>query len=266
MVTRNDPEQLEGAQTDPTLQFAPGMQCTKLATFASLVGTLLAGCAGLHSEPDKPRVAVLEIRGAKSAELQNTILDILGEDYAIVYEDEYRDIARELKAKRMKRRHVKKVARRLGVEAVIYGKVVKRSRRKYTLSLRVREGKSGRLVKKLHIPVRKRRKLSKKNARKLERKLMAIMEDVAPPPLQVVDDDDDDDEETAVARNDTRRAKRKRSRKRARKQKRKPRPKKTQDEIDNEKYGVTLEDDFEIIDTVRDDGQFVDDEVPPGWK
>ena len=92
------------------------MPWTKCALYASLVVTVLAGCAALQSEAEKPRVAVLEIQGAKSAELQETLLEILGEDYTIVYDDEYRDTAREIGARRMKRRHVKKVARRLGVE------------------------------------------------------------------------------------------------------------------------------------------------------
>ena len=50
------------------------MQCTKLATYAGLVITLLAGCfAAQQNGPAKPKVAVLDIRGDKTAELQQAV-------------------------------------------------------------------------------------------------------------------------------------------------------------------------------------------------
>jgi len=240
------------------------MQCTKLATYASLVVTLLAGCfAAQQNDPKRPKVAVLDIRGDGSADLDQTVREILGEDFTIVSGKQYRAAARELRAKRMKTGDVKTVAAHLGVQAVIYGKLVRRGKHKYVLSLRVRDGKSGKLITKLRVPLRKQRTMSGKNARKLERKLMAVMEDVAPPPpLPAVEEDDDDDEEVAVAEPDAR--KRDRRTAKAEPEQRTRRMAKAEPDREIDPSGVELEDDFVIVDKVRG-GQVIDDERPPGW-
>jgi hypothetical protein len=238
------------------------MKCTKLATFAGLaVVALLVACGGAqHPEHSKKRVAFLDIRGANTADLQANVAEMLGDRYEVVSRDEYADAARSLEAKRMRASHVRKVAKHLSVDAVIQGKLSRRSKRRYLLRLRVREGLTGRVVQSYKVPLRKRG-LSAKNQRKLERRLMSLLDDIepveAPPPAKRAEPVEVAEAEPPAKRERQRETKRTRRAKATAKAEPKPKPKR---QVDPD--GIQIEDDYMIVERYDDNGQILDDEVP----
>jgi hypothetical protein len=146
----------------------------------------LVACGGVRPRGDAaaPGVArpdvklvVLDIKHANPA-VRDTVVDLLRERYVVVDDGEYRRTARELKARTMRTRHVAKVTRTLGLDAVAYGVLVKRGKKKYALRLTLREGDSGRLLSRFTLPVEDGR--IKRG--KLRRKLYAALDQVAPDP------------------------------------------------------------------------------------
>jgi len=223
----------------------------------AFVGLMAAGCAlGRAPEPPK-RIAVVKFKGAKAKKLQHIVADMVGKHHDLVSYKQYSRAARKLGARRMQAKHVRRVAAELSIDAVVEGKLVRRSRRSYTLKLLVREGVTGKTIQTYSIPVRKRR-ISESNQRKLEDKLLDLIAEIEP----IARDDEGDEEEVERPRHHSKRSRHaKRSKRSRRRHAREPRdeePDEPADEIDQE-----LERDPVVFkDEVDENGQFVDDEVP----
>jgi signal recognition particle subunit SEC65 len=104
----------------------------------ALAVMMTAGCA-LSRAQEPRRVVVMKFKGSKAKKLQALVADLVGKHHKVVSDKRYRKTARKLKARRMRARHIKKVATELGIDAVVEGKLVRRSRRKYTLRIQVRD-------------------------------------------------------------------------------------------------------------------------------
>ncbi len=163
-----------------------------------LVGLVAAGCAAAGSKskgPSRPQVVVLDIEGA-AAPVQARIEELTARRFDVIGADTYWDAARRLKAKKLTRRNIAKVATELGALAVVHG-VATGKKRRQVVTIYVRDAESGKLLERYRITV-KNGKVAKKGKRQLERKLLARVKG-PPPPAEPAADEGTGDQETAAA-------------------------------------------------------------------
>ena len=160
-----------------------------------LVALVAAGCgAGGRSSHGKgssrPQVVVLDIEGA-SKRVQARIEELTARRFDVIAADAYWDAARKLKAKKLSRRNIARVATDLGAVAVVHGKATG-SKRRQVVTIYVRDAESGKLLERYRLTV-KNGVVAKKGKRQLERKLLARVKG-SPPAAEEAGD-----EETAAA-------------------------------------------------------------------
>lgn len=140
----------------------------------TVVALLVAGCAaGSRSKaagPSRPQVVVLDIEGA-AAPVQGRIEELTARRFSVIGADAYWDAAARLKAKKLSRRNIAKVASELGAVAVVHGKASGKKRRQ-VVTVYVRDAGSGKLLERYRLTV-KNGVIAKKGKRQLERKLLA---------------------------------------------------------------------------------------------
>lgn len=155
-----------------------------------------AGCAaGKSKGPSRPQVVVLDIEGA-SAPVQARIEKLTARRFDVIDADTYWDAARRLKAKKLTRRNIARVATELGALAVVHGKATGKKRRQ-VVTIYVRDAESGKLLERYRLTVRNG-KVAKKGKRQLERKLLARVKG-PPPPAEPAAAEEAGEEETAAA-------------------------------------------------------------------
>lgn len=157
-----------------------------------------AGCAaaGTSKGPSRPQVVVLDIEGA-SAPVQSRIEKLTARRFDVIDSDTYWDAARRLKAKKLTRRNIARVATELGALAVVHGKATGKKRRQ-VVTIYVRDAESGKLLERYRLTVRNG-KVAKKGKRQLERKLLARVKGPPPPAEPAAAEEASDEEETAAA-------------------------------------------------------------------
>jgi len=117
----------------------------------------------------KRSVVVLDIDGSGSKAVRRAVMSAAKKNFKVVKRSKYTKTARKMDAESMNKRDVKRVARKVGVDAVVYG-TVKKKNGKRQLYLIVRDGRTGKKVERYKIPVKKKG-MSKKNVKTLARKL-----------------------------------------------------------------------------------------------
>ncbi len=132
-----------------------------------ILGALLA--IGCSPAPAQKKFVVLDIAGARAPDLRDSVVDSVDRDYELVSTRTYRRTAEDLGVRRTTPRSVRKVARRLDVDYVLQGKVVRTGRTRWALHLRVIDD-SGAVIGKLAVPLGGRT-LSARGRKALERKL-----------------------------------------------------------------------------------------------
>jgi hypothetical protein len=142
----------------------------------SIIGAAVLAGAAPAADAQK-RVVVLDIEGARTAKLQRSLSQLIGGEHRIIPATKYRRTAKRLRARKVNPRNVAKVSARLQADGVVQGMIVA-SRGRYTLSLRVREGSTGRTVKKIKVRLRRPR-LSTRMKRALADKLLDAIEDIS---------------------------------------------------------------------------------------
>ena len=164
-----------------------------------LVALAASGCAagggGKAKGPSRPQVVILDIEGA-AAPVQARVEELTARRFDVIRADAYWDAAGRLKAKKLTRRNIAKVASELGAVALVHGKASGKKRRQ-VVTIYVRAGDSGKLLERYRLTV-KNGVVAKKGKRRLERKLLARVKG-APPPAEPAAAEDPDDEETATA-------------------------------------------------------------------
>jgi hypothetical protein len=158
----------------------------------------LAACGRGTAADTRPKVALLDIRGGGGG-VRDAVQDMLADDYRVMSAGEYAQTARRLRAKKLKNAHVRKVARKLGLEAVVYGTLKRQSGSRQLLQLIVRDGDTGKLVQEFRVPM-KRKEMKTSNRRKLRTKLAAVLEVLAPDPDNEPEADAQADERPRVAK------------------------------------------------------------------
>lgn len=140
-----------------------------------------AACGGSarshRGKPSRPQVVVLDIEGA-GERVQARIEELTARRFDVIAADSYWDAARRLKAKKLSRRNIARVATDLGAVAVVHGKATGKKRRQ-VVTIYVRDAESGKLLERYRLTVRNG-VVAKKGKRQLERKLLAKVK--GPPP------------------------------------------------------------------------------------
>jgi hypothetical protein len=171
----------------------------RLLVSSGMVVLVAAGCAagqrGAKESPSRPQVIVLDIEGA-AGPVQARVEELTARRFDVITADAYWDAARRLKAKKLTRRNIARVASELGAVAVVHGKASGKKRRQ-VVTIYVRAGDSGKLLERYRLTV-KNGVVAKKGKRRLERKLLASVKAEAPPPEPAADDEAGA-EETATA-------------------------------------------------------------------
>ena len=128
--------------------------------------------------------------------MQTRVAELTARRFDVIDADTYWDTARRLKAKKLTRRNIAKVASELGAVALVHGKASGKKRRQ-VVTIYVRAGDSGKLLERYRITVRNG-VVAKKGKRRLERKLLARVKGTAPP-AEPAADEEAEGEETAAA-------------------------------------------------------------------
>ena len=112
-----------------------------LATVLGVFGAVMMTTAGV-AEAGKKRVVVLDFEGPKSGKFHDELVRIIKKTHTIVSTDKWNGTAEELDAADVSDKNVKKVAKKLKVDAIVEGKIEKR-RDEYIIRLKLRSGVSG---------------------------------------------------------------------------------------------------------------------------
>jgi hypothetical protein len=125
---------------------------TILSAVAIAAAVLPCASRSARAEEER-RVVVAEFEGpsAAASQARKAILDIIADFYEVLPVAKYRVARRRLEITRDSMQTVAKLARKVGVDAIVEGELKKRE-----LTLSVREGKSGRVVDRFKVAVQGR--------------------------------------------------------------------------------------------------------------
>lgn len=117
------------------------------SSWLALVVVLAAWIVMIPARADaqRRRVVVLELEGPKGEKFHSGLVKLIKKSHTVVPVDKWNETAEELDATRANDKDIKKVAKKLKIDAVVFGKVDKR-RDEYILQLKVRSGKTGAVV------------------------------------------------------------------------------------------------------------------------
>ena len=149
-----------------------------LTTVLALGLVLVGGC--LHQSPARPQIVVLDIRGAGGGVVQRHVEDLAQRRFDLVPARSYWVMAERLHARALTRRNVAKVAERLRAVAVVESHV-RGHRRRRVITLLVRDGKTGKVIEKHRLVVRHGHVVARGDAA-LERRFLDHVHTPAPPP------------------------------------------------------------------------------------
>lgn len=117
---------------------------SRASTNKLLALLVLIGVAFVPTSADagRKRVVVLELEGPKAEKFHEGLVKLLKKSHTVIPTEKWMSTAEDLGADKLTDGNVKKIAKKLKVDAIITGKVEKR-RDEYILQLKVRAGKTG---------------------------------------------------------------------------------------------------------------------------
>jgi hypothetical protein len=113
---------------------------SKLLAVAVAVAAVLG--AGRVAEAGRKRVVVLEFEGPRSEKFHDDLVRLIKKTHTVVPAEKWNGTAEQLGAGTRSGRDVKKVARKLKIDAIVEGKIEKR-RDEFIIRLKLRAGRSG---------------------------------------------------------------------------------------------------------------------------
>jgi hypothetical protein len=116
---------------------------TKLLTVLAVLCAMLG--AGGVAQAGRKRVVVLAFEGPKGDKFHDDLVKLIKKTHTVVPTDKWNGTAEELDAGALSEKNVKKVAKKLKVDAIVEGKIEKR-RDEFIIRLKLREGKSGEVI------------------------------------------------------------------------------------------------------------------------
>ena len=140
----------------------------------------------------KPRVFVREFQGPEASEARKAVGKLLQKRFGIVPTRSYEATATELGASKNTKENMVRVATHVGADAIVFGKVTRKGKRKSELQITVREGATGKLLSRIEVPWTDDG-LSKKDRRQTDRKLALAVKDARPAQGKRDRSEDDDD-------------------------------------------------------------------------
>ncbi len=130
----------------------------------------LGACASGNT--NGPRVAVISIQGSSSA--NSAVNRAVERRYQLVSSEKYERAASRLDADTSDSRDVRRIARKLDIDAVVEGEMLKRGNKKYELRLVLRAGESGKEFDAITVKLRSS-KLKKRDLKKVQKKLYSAL-------------------------------------------------------------------------------------------
>jgi hypothetical protein len=114
-----------------------------LTLLVALVGWLVLPTSA--DAGGRKRVVVLELEGPKAEKFHDDLVKLIKKTHTVIPIDKWNGTAEELDAASPNDKNIKKVARKLKIDAIVQGKIEKR-RDEYIIQLKLRAGKSGAVV------------------------------------------------------------------------------------------------------------------------
>ena len=110
-----------------------------------VVCAAVLGVGGGVARAERKRVVVLDFEGPKGERFHDDLVKLIKKTHTVVPTDKWNGTAEELGAGGASDRNIKKVAKKLKVDAVVEGKIEKR-RDEFIIRLRLHAGKTGELI------------------------------------------------------------------------------------------------------------------------
>ena len=169
------------------------MSSTKMHWLVAAFSAVVVVAAGPKQASAQKRIAVLDIEGARSAKLRDSLVKLIETEHKVISARTYDKAADALKAGKLSPGHVAKVAAKVEADGVLEGMIVA-DEGNYVLRLRLHEGLSGKTVKKLALRLKKPA-LSASMKEKLADRLLAAIEELPFLESEAIEDDEPEDEE-----------------------------------------------------------------------
>ena len=148
---------------------------TSKSKLLALIALVLVALAGVASAGGKKKIVVLDFKGPDGEKFHDDVVTLLEADNTVVNTDKYNGMAEELDAKAPNTKNVKKVAKKLKLDGVVWGKVEKTDDG-YTLKLKLRAGSNGEIVGEEIVTTAKTAKLGKKAKKDLKGSLILAID------------------------------------------------------------------------------------------
>jgi hypothetical protein len=141
-----------------------------------IAAAVVFGLGACVAAPQR-KVAVLGVErasGASDRALEAWVAERVDRRYDVVPKRTYWKKASRLGAEKITANNVRRVAKRLDLDAIVYGEVSKKKRGRAWLTLWVHDGRTGKVIETHGLAV-KRGKVSSKQARRIDRELLASL-------------------------------------------------------------------------------------------
>jgi hypothetical protein len=156
---------------------------------ALVVAFALTGVVSVaHAE--RKRVVVLEFVGPKGERFHDELVKLLKKTHTVVSTNQWNGTAEQLDAATMLDKDVRRVAKKLKVDAIVEGKIEKR-RDAFLIHLKLREGKTGEVVRASIATKSEGPRIDARAQRDLRDELVGAIDEVEQNRSGSVDDDDD---------------------------------------------------------------------------
>jgi opacity protein-like surface antigen len=162
------------------------------SVLAALVVCCAMLAAGGVASAERKRVVVLEFEGPKAQKFHDDLVKLIKKTHTVVPIDKWNGTAEELDVSAVSENSLKKVARKLKIDAIVEGKIEKR-RNAFIIHLKLREGRSGALIGSVIDTKAAGPRIDSRAQRDLKGELVdAISKVEANRPISSDDEDDDD--------------------------------------------------------------------------
>lgn len=112
---------------------------------ALVVLCMVVGLGGVAQAGGRKRVVVLDFEGPKSEQFHEDLVKLIKKNHTVVSTEKWNGAAEELGAGTLSEKNIKKIAKKLKVDAVVEGKIDKR-RDAFIIKLKLHQGKTGEMV------------------------------------------------------------------------------------------------------------------------
>ena len=138
----------------------------------------------------RKRVVVLDFEGPKSEKFHDDLVRLIKKTHTVVPTDKWNGAAEQLDAGTLSEKNVKKVAKKLKVDAIVEGKIEKR-RDEFIIRIKLRAGKSGELIGDTIDTKAEGPRIDGRAQRDLKDELVGAIDNVEPNHFGAADDEDD---------------------------------------------------------------------------